>query len=105
MLGYSNQQGHRGKGADEKPPWYASRAQREKADGQVQSPGALPTLAEVARCGFLLELYEKMKHGKGQAPGPDGLRYGDFSRSEIAQAARALEECILDGTYRPYPHR
>ncbi len=41
----------------------------------------------------------------GQAPGPDGIRYSDLSRSDAAAACRKLSKCLLDGTYRPHASR
>ncbi len=41
----------------------------------------------------------------GQAPGPDGITYGQLSPREIGEIAGELSEHIRNGTYRPGPTR
>jgi retron-type reverse transcriptase len=83
------------------------RRQQEKAKEQFAlRPRTLPTLAFIANKDYLLWVFEQMKRRGGQAPGLDGLRYQDLSRSEIAAAFRdQVAPAIRNGTYRPYPYK
>jgi retron-type reverse transcriptase len=62
----------------------------------------LPRVADPRNLFLAVEYLSK--HG-GQAPGPDGLRYGDLTRSEVYSWARAASKAILNGTYKPGPER
>jgi retron-type reverse transcriptase len=89
--------------------WYHKRRHRNRQEQAMKSfvpaPGTLPTLADIANHEFLLIVFEEMKRKGGQAPGLDGLRYDDFSRSEIADVLRNVVQTIRNGTYRPQPYR
>lgn len=72
--------------------------------------GSLPTLAEpelekIADVDNLLHVFRDLKENGGQAAGIDGLRYGDFGRSEIADVLRIVTKEIRAGRYRPLPSR
>src|SRR5438874_349477 len=41
----------------------------------------------------------------GQAPGPNGHRFADYSACEVWQLCRTLAGALQDGTYRPGPER
>ena len=49
----------------------------------------------------LLAVYSRMEHEAGQAPGPDGVHFGDLGRRERADILRAVGRALADGTYRP----
>ena len=53
----------------------------------------------------LLAIYSRMEHEAGQAPGPDGVHFGDLGRRERADILRAVGRTLADGTYRPGPAR
>jgi hypothetical protein len=85
--------------------WFWSRRQKKKKAPTGPSGAVLPTVAEVVDHDFLLEVFDRQRREKGQAPGPDGLSYRAFGHSEIAWATRVLEKCVLDGSYQPYKYR
>jgi hypothetical protein len=41
----------------------------------------------------------------GQAPGPNGHRYGDYTSAEVWELCRCLADAIRKGVYRPGPER
>jgi len=53
----------------------------------------------------LLAVYRQMEHEAGQAPGADGIRFGDLGRSERADVLRAVSRELSAGTYCPGPPR
>ena len=53
----------------------------------------------------LLEAFSELRREGGPAPGVDGLRFSDFSASEIAEVARGTARRIREGRYRPQPAR
>ncbi len=103
--------------------FYRSRRQRAKccnhrgrADTGRRDGNKRPTiyhalsLADVALDKIispenLLLVSERLRREGGQAPGSDGLRYCDFSKTEMAAVLRHVSQAIRDGRYRPHPTR
>jgi hypothetical protein len=69
------------------------------------SVSLLPTVEEVAAPDNLVRTFHALKAKAGQAPGPDGLTYGDLSRREVCQVLRELAAAVCAGTYEPGPGR
>jgi hypothetical protein len=80
--------------------WWRGRRHRPRhpSDGQ-------PTLAQVVEVGNLLWVYDDLRAHAGQAPGADGLTYGDYARREVVEALHAVRKAALAGRYRPHPAR
>ena len=49
----------------------------------------------------LLNVWEQMATGVLKAPGPDGNRYQDLTKTEFGKVARELKRQIRDGNWRP----
>lgn len=77
-------------------------AQGTKQDRARLVRALLPRVADPRN---LFLAFQKLSSEGGQAPGPDGLRYADLSKSEVFAWARAAGKAILAGTYRPGPER
>ncbi|MCC6421225.1 MAG: hypothetical protein IT429_23560, partial [Gemmataceae bacterium] len=110
MIGYEKHKLFDDEAAELQPSeWWRKRRHRSRQKKTMGSfapaLGTLPTLALIANHEYLLWVFDLMKQRGGQAPGLDGLRYGDFSRSEIAAALREIARATRDGTYRPHPYR
>jgi hypothetical protein len=78
---------------------YERRRRRRAA--RRAGPGRPPGLEEVADAEHLLAVFEDLRRHAGPAPGPDGLRYSDLSRSEAAKLLREISRLIRAGSYRP----
>ncbi len=63
----------------------------------------MPTVAQVADADRLISIFYELKLQAGQAPGPDGFTYTDWSRREVADILRELSKAMCAGTYRPGP--
>jgi retron-type reverse transcriptase len=89
--------------------WVRRRREKKRLEERMKQfalgPGTLPTLDRIADHEYLLCVFEEMKRSGGQAPGLDGIRYEDFSKSEIAAALREFAQSIREGNYRPQPPR
>lgn len=53
----------------------------------------------------LRRAWDGLASGDGQAPGPDGLHYGDLSSAEVWDMIHALRHSLRDDRYRPGPMR
>lgn len=88
-------------------PWYWQRCQRRQvarfADAFKFAPGDTITLAPIIDAENLLANYHQLEREGGQAPGPDGIRFGDLGRRERADACRYISNLIAQGRYRPGP--
>jgi retron-type reverse transcriptase len=80
------------------------RKSRPRRGGR-RKRSAHPSLDWVADHEVLLEAFDQLRKEGGHAPGPDGLRFNQLSRSEAAEMLRAVTEAMRDGTYRPGPGR
>ena len=69
------------------------------------SPGDTITLGPIINADNLIANYKQMEREGGQAPGPDGIRFGDLGRRERADILRAASNMIASGDYRPGPAR
>jgi hypothetical protein len=58
-------------------------------------------LRRVADPRALRDNWRYLERNCSHAPGPDGLRYGDYSNSEIFDQCRDMEKTILSGKYLP----
>lgn len=65
----------------------------------------VPTVADIADVGHLLEVFHDRKRWAGPMPGIDGLTWYDISRSQAAERFRSIGATILAGTYVPRPER
>ena len=87
--------------------WYGRRKQRRRNQTAnieppfKNTPADQLTLQQVTDHDNLLGTFDRMRHENGKAPGPDGLTYNDFSRSEMAAELRTVARRIQEGTYRP----
>lgn len=89
-------------------PWESetgSSATMSNAPAAAGSSGDRITLNKILDGNNLLATFDRLRHEKGQAPGTDGISYGDLTRSEIAAALRQVAKHIHNGTYRPQPLR
>ena len=59
----------------------------------------------IASRDSLYHSFQILAEEGGQAPGPDGITYGQLSPHEIGEIAGELSERIRNGTYRPGPTR
>jgi hypothetical protein len=66
---------------------------------------AVPSVRQLADPDNLIDTYYAMRSRAGQAPGPDGFSYADWSPGEVADIMRGLSEVVLAGRYRPGPTR
>src|SRR4051794_15527152 len=111
MIGYDTVKLYDDHAADLTPEDHIARRQARRRARELRKqltppPGTLPTLAQVAATDLFLVAFDEMSRSGGPAPGPDGVRYGDCSRSEVARAHReVVAPAIKDGTYRPGPYR
>jgi RNA-directed DNA polymerase len=64
-----------------------------------------PTVDHIAATDNLIRVYYELKTCGGQAPGPDGFTYGDWSRREVASILRDLSAAVCAGRYRPQSSR
>lgn len=65
----------------------------------------IPTIDVIAATDNLLNTYHDLHRDGGQAPGPDGIRYADLGRGEVAAIMRLVSQVIRDGSYRPHRAR
>lgn len=79
------------------PRW---RERRIEALAEAKGPSIHPVLD----IPYLLHCFDECRQ-KGQAPGPDGLRYWDFGRQELTRAFWALRADVLAGRYCAPPVR
>src|SRR5262245_28840507 len=87
-----------------KTPQQAYEERRERRRRQMGHPTLPVTVESIADHEFLYETCKKVKQG-GQAPGVDGVTYGQLSNSEVGELMRAVEPVILKGKYRAQPTR
>src|SRR4051794_9299979 len=68
--------------------------------GTQQQRGQLvrELLPRIADPRNLFLAYTKLSNDGGQAPGPDGLHYGDLTKAEVFEWARAAGKAVLDGS-------
>ena len=59
------------------------------------------TLTQIAQPEFLYDGLRHLREHGGQAPGLDGIRYGDLSPSEWGEITRAISKALLRFSYRP----
>jgi hypothetical protein len=64
-----------------------------------------PIVEQIAATDNLIRVYYKRKADGGQAPGPEGFTYADWSRREVASILRDLSAAVCAGRYRPQPSR
>jgi retron-type reverse transcriptase len=58
-----------------------------------------PPVEEIFDHEHLIEIFDQLKSKGGQAPGPDGARYEDFTRPEVCERLRKLSKDVLSGQY------
>jgi RNA-directed DNA polymerase len=78
---------------------------RQRARRVTEPVPPVPAVEQLAAPDNLIATYYEMKGKAGEAPGPDGVTYGDLSRREVADLFRELSNAVLGGTYRPGPVR
>jgi hypothetical protein len=66
---------------------------------------AVPSVHQLASADNLIATYYAMRSQAGQAPGPDGFSYADWSPGEVAAIMREVSAAVLAGRYRPGPTR
>jgi hypothetical protein len=74
---------------------------RQRARRVTEPVTPIPTVDQIADSENLLETLQELKSRKGQAPGPDGFTYTDWSRFEAADIMRDLSRDVRAGVYRP----
>jgi retron-type reverse transcriptase len=87
--------------------YYKHRYQRRRRVQRVVVPilDSEPRLEQIADVEGLIATFYELKERAGQAPGPDGVKYGMLSRREVAAAMRHLSEWVVAGQYRRGPAR
>lgn len=80
------------------PEWADATADDSRPP--IQHPTSL-ALADVVHRDNLIRVWANCAKTKGQAAGPDGLGYGDYSSGERGQVCRTAEQVCLGGQYRP----
>lgn len=78
---------------------------RHGAGYPTTQPAKEPTVEEIVDVEHLYCVYDSLRRDAGQAPGPDGVRYPDLGRSEVAAVLRQLRRAVLEETYQPQPGR
>jgi hypothetical protein len=84
--------------------YYRHRYKARQRPRRVTVP-AVPSVRQLASADNLIAVYYEMKSRAGQAPGPDGFSYADWSPGEVAHIMRGLSAAVLAGSYRPGPTR
>jgi hypothetical protein len=74
---------------------------RQRARRVTEPVPIIPTVDQIADAENLIETFYKLRSRKGQAPGPDGFTYTDWSRREAAEIMRDLSRDVRSGVYRP----
>jgi hypothetical protein len=78
---------------------------RQRARRVIEIPWREPSVERIADPDNLIRVFYDLKGRAGQAPGPDGFTYGDWSRREVADILRQLSRAVCEGDYRPQPSR
>ncbi|OAI45547.1 hypothetical protein AYO44_12850 [Planctomycetaceae bacterium SCGC AG-212-F19] len=101
-------------------PWHVLRHEGGRHDfldrlhrlatqvGQGKTPMAAAASA-LARCvsdtNFLRLAWDHLQRHGGEAPGPDGWRYSDFTEHGVRGICRQLRDDLRGGDYEPGPER
>src|SRR4029077_1437753 len=73
--------------------------------GHTNGPMEWPRVDEIIEVGNLLRTLDALWRHGGQAPGTDGVRYGDLGRREATDILRVVSRSIGDGSYMPQTTR
>src|SRR5436853_18013 len=82
------------------------QAAAEVAAGRRNVHEFLPDLVKrIADTRNLRTAWDYLSHGRGAAPGPNGLTYADLEDFAVWELLRRLKDSILEGRYVPGPVR
>ena len=81
--------------------YWKRRRKRDKALGLPPNPTLEPDVADIIDAEPLIAVFDKLRRDGGQAAGPDGISYRDWSRPEAAGILRTFSAALKAGSYLP----